>query len=603
MVTVAAQRRGTSRILWLVFLALFLAAAALGIWGLAQLRRPAEQCPPPSSHPCGYTAADVVYFDAQLFLLGAEPLQDGGPFPWSLELARFLAPLATAYGVTASVWNLFTDQRRRRAARRARGHAVVIGDDLFAMTLVRRLQAARDQVVVISDTVDPERTDDLIPGAALVVVGNAWDQAVLRAGGVPRAATVYACLPDSAANAAAVAAIAAIIGPDSDRDEPLACYARLADGELALALKARRVGLSSASAFRLDFFTPEEIAARKLATLILKDHLGSDDTVPAVAVIGLGPFGRALVVELARLWRVRTGGPPLPLVLIGMNASFQLTDLQRRYRTVDEHCASRPMDEPAENVDFTTIQWASPTAGAADGSSTPATRHLILCDQDEDTALRRGLNTVRSATDTDAHTRQSVTVCVGQRTALGELISPQLLAPGAGEVRVFAIMHEAAEPEELRNDTLTVLARAIHAQYLVDQQAKGIAVGASDSMQPWDALRADLQAANRKQAEGIGAKLSEINAVVVPMTYPTTEFTFASSEITMLARLEHERWCAERQEKGWTFAPVRDDTRKHHNLLCPWTNLPSEEQDKATATVRHLPGLLADHGLQILRLG
>ncbi|WP_322748460.1 MULTISPECIES: NAD-binding protein [unclassified Frankia] len=592
------EQRQAGRVLWPAFCVLFTVAAILGAWGLAQLSRSADQCPPPASAPCGYTAADVVYFDAQLFLLGAEPLQNGGPFPLPLEFARFLAPLATAYGVAVSVWNLLTDRRHRWMARRARDHAVVIGDDLFAMTLVRRLRAAGVQVVVISADPDLDRAEGLVQSAALVVIGDAWDQAVLRAAGVPRAATVYACLPDSAATAATVAAVGALAEQEPDRDEPLACYARLADGELALALKARRVGLSSASKFRLDFFTPEELAARTLAARILEPHLGSDDPVPSIAVVGLGPFGRALVVELARLWRVRAGGPPLPLVLIDTNASSQLTELRQRYRPVDAHCAPRAKDEAAQSFDLATIPWEILIPATVDTPEIPAIRHLVLCDQDEDAALRRGLNMVRGA----AGTGQTVTVCVGQRTALGDLLNPHLLDPGPGEVRVFAVMGEAAEPGELHNDTLTALARAIHGQYLVDEQEKGATIGGTDSMQPWETLRADLRAANRSQAEGIGAKLNAVNAVVIPMTHPMTDFAFTAAETDMLARFEHERWCAERRRAGWTFAPVRDDSRKQHNLLRDWTDLSPDQRAKATATVRHLPGLLVDHGLQILRL-
>ncbi|WP_131744911.1 NAD-binding protein [Frankia sp. Cppng1_Ct_nod] len=593
MGTMPAEQVRASRPLWLVFFVLFLVAAGLGAWGLAELTRPADQCPPPAAQPCGYTPTDIVYFDAQLFLLGSEPLQNGGPFPLPLEVARFLAPVATAYGVAASVWDTLADRHRRRAARRARGHAIIIGDDPFAVTLAHNLRSAGTPTVLVTADRDADRT------AGLVVVGDVRDPAVLRAAGLPQAATVYACLADSAANAAVVAAVATLTGQAQtaptdahDHPEPLVCYARIADSELALALKARRVGLSTASEFRLDFFTPEEIAARKLAARILEPHLGSHDGVPSVAIVGLGPFGRALVVELARLWRVRSGGPPLPLLLVEMDASSQLTDLRRRYRLIDEKCVPRARDESSATVDLGTIPNGFEPAAA------PGARHLVLCDQSEETGLRRALNTTRSAADVG----QTVTVCLGQRTALGDLLHPRLLDPGPGQVRIFAIVNEAAEPDELRNDTLTVLARAIHGQYLIAEQEKGTAIGSSESMELWDGLPEDLRTANYRQATGIGAKLNEINAVVVPMTYPTTGFTFHPDEIDLLARIEHERWCAERRSQGWTFAPIRDNARKRHNLLVNWTELPSEHRAKDTATIRNLPDLLADHGLQILRL-
>ncbi|AEH08060.1 MULTISPECIES: RyR domain-containing protein [Protofrankia] len=592
MTGIPDERAGGGRALWLMFAVLFLVAAFLGAWGLTQLDQPDSRCPPPDTRACRYPAADIAYFDAQLFLLASEPLQDGGPFPLPLEVARFLAPFATAYGVTASVWNILVDRRHRRAARRAQEHAVVVGDDPFALTITTALRAAGTTVIRVTGDADQH-------AQGLVVVGDAWKPATLRAAGVPRATTVYACLADNAANAAVVAAVAALTGEEGDHPEPLACYARISDGELALALKARRLGLSAGSGFRLDFFTPEEIAARKLATHILEPHLGTGDPLPSVAVVGLGPFGRALIVALARLWRVRSGAPPLPLVLVDTHASAQLAELRTRYPPVAAHCAPRVRDEPATTVDLGTVLPEPPSAGASGDAGTLGIRHLVLCDQNEDTVLPRALNTTRNTVDVG----QIVTVCTGQRTALGDLLNPRLLDSAPGEVRIFAITDEAAEPDELRNDTLTVLARAIHEQYLIDEQAKGRTIGSAEPMDLWDDLRDDLRAANYRQAEDIGVKLGKISAVVVPMTDPPTDFSFTPAEIDLLARHEHERWCAERRGQGWTFAPVRDDSRRRHNLLVDWLDLPDDQRAKAIATVRHLPALLADHGLQILRLG
>ncbi len=43
---------------------------------------------------------DLLYYDLQLFVLSANPVQ-GGPFPWQLNVARFLAPSTTAYAIGA----------------------------------------------------------------------------------------------------------------------------------------------------------------------------------------------------------------------------------------------------------------------------------------------------------------------------------------------------------------------------------------------------------------------------------------------------------------------------------------------------------------------
>jgi RyR domain len=62
-----------------------------------------------------------------------------------------------------------------------------------------------------------------------------------------------------------------------------------------------------------------------------------------------------------------------------------------------------------------------------------------------------------------------------------------------------------------------------------------------------------------------------------------TEHIALSGEILelveLLARNAHEIWASERLRDGWTFGPVRDDTKRQHPCLVPYAQLPEREQD------------------------
>ena len=47
----------------------------------------------------------------------------------------------------------------------------------------------------------------------------------------------------------------------------------------------------------------------------------------------------------------------------------------------------------------------------------------------------------------------------------------------------------------------------------------------------------------------------------------------------------------------------RDNKLKHHPSLVPWEHLPQDERDKDYDAIRDLTKVLADAGLQIVRLG
>lgn len=45
-----------------------------------------------------------------------------------------------------------------------------------------------------------------------------------------------------------------------------------------------------------------------------------------------------------------------------------------------------------------------------------------------------------------------------------------------------------------------------------------------------------------------------------------------------LAANNHEIWARERFRHGWTFGPTRNDERKEHPCLVPWSQLTREER-------------------------
>src|SRR4051812_2687734 len=51
----------------------------------------------------GRDPVDLAYYDLQLFVLGADPLQSGQPRPLLLQIARFTAPAVTVYAAAEAI--------------------------------------------------------------------------------------------------------------------------------------------------------------------------------------------------------------------------------------------------------------------------------------------------------------------------------------------------------------------------------------------------------------------------------------------------------------------------------------------------------------------
>jgi uncharacterized membrane protein len=145
------------------------------------------------------------------------------------------------------------------------------------------------------------------------------------------------------------------------------------------------------------------------------------------------------------------------------------------------------------------------------------------------------------------------------------------------------------------------LARAIHGGYLRAAASRGEAPGSRSSLQAWEELPDELKESNRAQARQVGEKLATIGCFMVPAFDPALTFEFDDEELQLLARLEHDRWVAERMALGYAHGPARQD-RAHPDLV-PWEELTDEERAKDMATVQGIPALLDSVGFQALRGG
>jgi uncharacterized membrane protein len=143
------------------------------------------------------------------------------------------------------------------------------------------------------------------------------------------------------------------------------------------------------------------------------------------------------------------------------------------------------------------------------------------------------------------------------------------------------------------------LAQALHRIYLQAAIDSGETLGSRPSLRPWDELPQELTESNRAQARRIGERLAAIGCLMVPTFDPSLTFTFTDDEVHLLARLEHERWLAERTAQELVHRPGHDD-RMQPNLV-PWDQLSDQARAKNIEAARGIPAMLAGVGFQVLR--
>jgi hypothetical protein len=166
------------------------------------------------------------------------------------------------------------------------------------------------------------------------------------------------------------------------------------------------------------------------------------------------------------------------------------------------------------------------------------------------------------------------------------------LARGVGTLHPFSVLDRTCRAELLLSGTRNeILARAMHAEYVRKQSADGQTPATNPSMVGWDELPESLRESNRRQADHIGLKLKTIGCALAPrVDWRAPLLELAPEEVELLARLEHDRWRAERLLDGWTYAAgPKDLTRKTSPFLVPWEQIPEGQRDYDRNTVRNLP--------------
>jgi hypothetical protein len=172
---------------------------------------------------------------------------------------------------------------------------------------------------------------------------------------------------------------------------------------------------------------------------------------------------------------------------------------------------------------------------------------------------------------------------------------------GFDNLHSFGLLERTCQPDLVLGGTNEVLARAMHEQYVYDQQKAGQTVETNSALVPWEKLSEDLKESNRRQADHLGFKLQSIGCDIAPLTeWNAQSFAFTPQEVEKMAQLEHERWIADKKSQGWTYGP-RDVEKKTNPNLVKWEDLSEESRQFTRDVILGYPEALTRAGLQVYR--
>lgn len=522
--------------------------------------------------------ADMAYLSLQLFTV--ESGNSAGPSPpVTLEIARFLAPVVTAYALGRALVRVFRDEIEHWRLRRRRGHTVVIGLGWLGLALVERLLQQERPVVAVALGLDEEAIASVRRSRVPVIVGDARDPEVLRDARVGRADHVVVFAGTDENNAEVALTVSAVFG---EYDEgSLVCSTHIRDPHLCQMLRTEALAEQRPDGFRLEFFN----VAEEAAGIMLDEHADflEEDGPARIGVIGDNDVAVAVISEAARTHRSYASAP-LDVVLAGPEEMVR--HLESRYPHLRGSAEIEVVPGPPGSLEGVSVGKLS-ECGV-----------VFVCLDEDAVAIAVTLEIAGRIEPVP------MVVALGQWSGVAGMLST-----GSGTARVihpFLMFERVLEADMLLAGTGEKLARAVHAAY-VEQRRKGPTDRDDPALVKWRDLHESYRASNRAQAAHLGVKLRKIDCGLAPLAeWDAPVASLTDAEVEILAILEHDRFVEDRLAAGWQPGP-RDPEAKTSPYLVPWEELDGEDgervRDLDRSAVSNIPGLLARAGYRLVRLG
>lgn len=535
------------------------------------------------------------FWDTLYNALGLFTLNSAGslsPLVWQLEVARFLAPVVAAFTAVKAVGLLLTAEAFRFRQRFTRRHAVVCGLGQRGLRLALQLRKAGSRVVVVEcDPADP-LLESCRQAQIATIVADATEAPVLRLARVDSASHVIAVCGPDAVNAEIAAQTATLV--QRRRDRPLHCLVHIVDSQLWKLLRERELGDDPSSAFRLEFFNIFESGARAM----LREYpaFGRDGETPHVLIVGLGCLGEHLASRVAWEWhrQRRRGAGRMQLSLVDVAARERCQALVDRHPALVDACDVTPLEIDACSPAFERCEFLS------DDRARCAVTVVYVCLDDDTRALSAALTLHRQTRACGV----PIIVRLDGGQALAELLGGRTTAAAEfADLHAFSLLDATCQAELVLRGTHEALARAMHDVYVDEQLRAGHEPADNPMAVPWDELPAEIRESNRRAADHTRLMLAAAGYTVAPLDdWDADLFRFSADEIETMGAIEHQRWMDERKAAGWSQAQGgRRANGKTSPHMVAWDQLPEEVKDYDRATVRRVPALLAQVGLEVRR--
>ena len=497
------------------------------------------------------------------------------PDNWRLQYARFLAPMTT---IAALAWVLVESIRERMALTRLKyfpPDIVVIGANKNSRSLIRVLRSTGSKGIVLMDS-SPDAVDHYFchSNRVLLIEADILDRGNLSKIGAENCRVLYAVTDDEKKNIS-IAEQLRVLDCDSNKTSSVTrnTFVQINSRDLFRGLYRYQRFTDNAIPFLLE----AQIARDTIFRFPLYEYadLRAHQRVHAV-IIGFEAQGQALTQEIALQCQYKDLQSPA-ITIVSLTGQGDIDTFKNSYEKINKACQLSYLSSVSGS-------WRDVYEDILMAEQENAITAIYIASGDESDNLAIALS-VREQIDRHKVMLAPVFVQISSGHNFDDLLEPVSVTNEFHKIiQPFGVLSEVMNDSLLTDFTNEGFAQHLHKLY-----------STKNVVEEWASLTETKRESNRRAAAHARAKLSAIGydvkvkpnkAIVLD---PASKRLIHNMHMDWLARMEHDRWLADRYVDGWDYSPQRDDLRRFHDMLIPFQELNEDEQRKDYA---HIDALL-----------
>jgi hypothetical protein len=550
----------------------------------------------------------AFYASLQLFVLESGGVD--GPIPLALEIARFLAPALTAGGIFLALWEPFNQSFLLFKIRFWKNHIIVCGLSKKAELLIMNFlsdEKEKFDIVLIELNPDHSSISHLRKKGVIVLDGDATDEEILLRANVLNAKYLLALTEDEKTNIHIAQKTSSVYNqfPEKIPEENILQVNIHIDDFYTMNIfkEFHEKATPDMEEYRkggskIDYhaFSIYQLAAMSMVDNFSPDKyvsLSNDDDPPAhLLILGDNVAVQYLILEAAQMYhfanlhktRITVVADDVQSILQKIRTHYPFLD-----QTVDIEYVSTddffrfPCPIPCDELSVCFV--ALDDDGKSVYYSRKLRQHLFaVSSRTKDYSLRsfKRYNNFRQATP-------PIKVLLPRNTALVNIFDDVAIEMRALNIELLHMDDEVCNKKTIVDNRKEedFIAKHIHYEWAKNQAFKtNVPVGTMQ--QEWDKLRDAQKDANRLPARHLQIKLRYVKADLSDQE-AGEELDFETLEEQIwdkIARMEHNRWVAEKSIGGFVLAEKPSERSLavflKENLKSHWDLVPFDQLDKET---------------------